>query len=111
MPAPTTRPRENPSMSSGTRSTSDSRPLRILMVAPTPYFSDRGCHVRIYEEAKALQAQGHRLLIVTYHLGRDMDGIETLRIPTVPWYRKTSAGPSWHKPYLDVLLFFRALKA
>lgn len=78
------------------------------MLAPTPYFSDRGCHVRIYEEAKALTALGHRVCIVTYHLGRDMPGVEVIRIPGIPWYNKLEAGPSWHKPYLDVLLMLKA---
>ncbi len=82
--------------------------LRILMLAPTPYFSDRGCHVRIYEEARALIRRGHDVRIVTYHLGRDMTDIPTRRIPAVPWYRKLAAGPSWHKPYLDLLLFCTA---
>lgn len=84
--------------------------MRILMIAPTPYFSDRGCHVRIFEEARALRSRGHEVHIVTYHLGRDVGGIPVTRIPRIPWYRKTEAGPSWHKPYLDVLLFFTALR-
>lgn len=79
------------------------------MIAPTPYFSDRGCHVRIYEEAKALKACGHKVVIVTYHLGRDVDDIPVVRIPNIPWYRKLSAGPSWHKPYLDVLLLYKTI--
>ncbi len=83
--------------------------MRILMLAPTPYFADRGCHVRIYEEARALVRRGHDVRIVTYHLGRDLPGIPTFRIPSMPWYRKLAAGPSWHKPYLDILLFFKAL--
>jgi glycosyltransferase involved in cell wall biosynthesis len=81
------------------------------MLAPTPYFADRGCHVRIYEEARALSDLGQEVRIVTYHLGRDLPGIATCRIPPVPWYRKLAAGPSWHKPYLDILLFFTALRA
>lgn len=85
--------------------------LKILMLAPTPFFADRGCHVRIYEEARALIALGHEVCIATYHLGRDMEGIPTVRIPPVPWYGKLAAGPSWHKPYLDILLFFTALAA
>lgn len=80
------------------------------MLAPTPYFSDRGCHVRIYEEARILLAMGHQVRIVSYHLGRDMADIPTDRIVHIPWYDKLSAGPSWHKPYLDILLFFKALK-
>lgn len=82
--------------------------LKILMLAPTPYFSDRGCHVRIYEEARALVALGHEVCIVTYHLGRDMPGVKVVRIPQVPWYNKLEAGPSWHKPYLDFLLLLKA---
>jgi glycosyltransferase involved in cell wall biosynthesis len=86
-----------------------SEKLKILMIAPTPYFADRGCHVRIYEEARALTGLGHDVRVATYHHGRDMPGIPTFRIPAVPWYKKLSAGPSWHKPYLDLLLFFKAL--
>jgi glycosyltransferase involved in cell wall biosynthesis len=85
--------------------------LKILMIAPTPFFSDRGCHVRIYEEARALIDLGHDVRIVTYHLGRDMEGIPTVRIGQIPWYKKLSPGPSWHKPYLDILLFFKALSS
>lgn len=81
------------------------------MIAPTPYFSDRGCHVRIYEEAKALKARGHDVVIVTYHLGRDLGDIPVVRILNIPWYGKLSAGPSWHKPYLDILLLYKALVA
>lgn len=79
------------------------------MIAPTPFFADRGCHVRIYEEARAVQSLGNTVEIVTYHIGRDLPGITTHRIPQIPWYSKLEAGPSWHKPYLDVLLIFKAL--
>jgi len=79
------------------------------MLAPTPYFSDRGCHVRIYEEARALVDQGCDVRIVTYHIGRDMPGITTERITNIPWYQRLSAGPSWQKPFLDILLLFKAL--
>lgn len=90
--------------------TTPDRPLRILMLAPTPYFSDRGCHVRIFEEARALLALGHRVRVVTYHLGRDLAPVPVDRTVAVPWYRKTGAGPSWHKPYLDLLLLLTALR-
>src|SRR5665647_3537086 len=79
------------------------------MIAPTPYFADRGCHVRIYEEARALTKLGHEVCIVTYHLGRDMPGVRVVRTAVVPWYSKLEAGPSWHKPYLDLLLLWKAV--
>jgi glycosyltransferase involved in cell wall biosynthesis len=74
------------------------------MVAPTPYFADRGCHVRIYEEARALRARGHDVRLVTYPLGRDLPGIPTYRTMGVPGYNKLAAGPSIYKPLLDLLL-------
>ncbi|SJZ70125.1 Glycosyltransferase involved in cell wall bisynthesis [Trichlorobacter thiogenes] len=86
------------------------KPLRILMIAPTPYFSDRGCHVRIYEEAKALMALGHQVKIVSYHLGRDLEPVPVERTLPIPWYSKHEAGPSWHKPYLDLLLLCTSLR-
>ncbi|MCU0612691.1 MAG: glycosyltransferase family 4 protein [Candidatus Eisenbacteria bacterium] len=82
---------------------------RVLGIAPTPFFSDRGCHVRILEEAHALQALGHQVTICAYHLGRDPAGLVVHRIPRIPWYSKLDAGPSWHKYYIDMLLTVRAL--
>ena len=46
------------------------------MVAPTSFFLDYGCHVRILEEARALQALGHKITILTYYLGRDLLDLE-----------------------------------
>ncbi len=86
------------------------KPLRILMIAPTPYFSDRGCHVRIYEEARALLALGHQVTVVSYHLGRDLEPVPVERTVSIPWYSKYEAGPSWHKPYLDLLLLCTSLR-
>ncbi|MDK9718579.1 MAG: glycosyltransferase family 4 protein [Trichlorobacter sp.] len=86
------------------------KPLRILMIAPTPYFSDRGCHVRIYEEARALMALGHQVRIVCYHLGRNLEPVPVERTLAIPWYSKHEAGPSWHKPYLDLLLLCTSLR-
>ncbi len=82
--------------------------LRVLMIAPTPFFADRGCHVRILGEAKALLRRGHEVVICTYHHGQDISGIATRRIFNIPWYQKLEAGPSWHKLYLDFFLLIRA---
>jgi glycosyltransferase involved in cell wall biosynthesis len=81
---------------------------RVLMIAPTPFFADRGCHVRIYEEARALQAMGCQIEVCTYHLGDDRPGLPTHRTPRIPWYNKLSAGFTWHKLYADLLLLFKA---
>jgi glycosyltransferase involved in cell wall biosynthesis len=82
------------------------RTYRILAVAPTPFFVDRGGHVQIYEQARALQKLGNTVELCTYHLGRDMPGLTTHRIRQVSWYTKTDAGPAYGKLYLMFLLFF-----
>ncbi len=83
--------------------------MKILMIAPVPFFNDRGCSVRIYEEAMALQRRGHIVKIISYHLGADMPGLDIVRIPNIPWYQKIEAGPSWHRFYLDALVLVKAL--
>jgi glycosyltransferase involved in cell wall biosynthesis len=85
-------------------------PYRILAIAPTPFFVDRGGHVQIYEQARALQGLGNALELCTYHIGRDMEGIKTYRIPYLPWYQKLDAGPSYHKLYLMGLLFALSMR-
>jgi len=82
--------------------------MNILMIAPTPFFADRGCHVRILEEAKALKSLGNQVTICTYHNGRDIQGIDTERIPRIPWYNKLEAGPSYHMLYIDFLIFIKS---
>lgn len=82
---------------------------RILMIAPTPFFADRGCHVRILGEAHALIALGNEVILCTYGLGRDVDGIPIERSLAIPWYKKLSAGPSVHKFYIDFFLLLKVL--
>ncbi len=79
------------------------------MIAPTPFFADRGCHVRILGEVRALQRAGCDVTVCTYHHGRDVEGVRTARIPAVPGYRKLSAGPSNAKYVADPLLLLRSL--
>ncbi|MEI2692194.1 MAG: glycosyltransferase [Anaerolineae bacterium] len=43
--------------------------MRLLALAPTGFFADYGCHVRIRGQMAALQARGHTVRIVTYPSG------------------------------------------
>lgn len=84
---------------------------RILMVAPTSFFGDYGCHVRILEETLALQKLGHSLRIVTYPRGRDLPHIDIERTMPIPWRVEYEVGSSRHKLGLDVFLTSRVLRA
>lgn len=82
---------------------------RILMIAPTSFFLDYGCHVRILEEAQALLAQGMDVRIVTYYMGRDWPGLDIVRSAPTPWRADYEVGSSRHKIAFDMLLSLRAL--
>lgn len=85
-----------------------SKKRKVLNIVPTPFFADRGCHMRILGEMKALAKYGYQNIIVTYHNGRDLEGLDIRRIINIPWYKKLEAGPSIHKFYIDLILFFKA---
>jgi glycosyltransferase involved in cell wall biosynthesis len=79
------------------------------MIAPTSFFLDYGCHVRILEEARILRRLGHEVTVVTYHLGRDLPGIEIIRSQPPPWRAEYEVGSSLHKIAFDLLLGWRLL--
>jgi glycosyltransferase involved in cell wall biosynthesis len=85
--------------------------MRVLMIAPTPFFGDRGCHVRILEQVRALRRHGVEVLLATYHLGRDVPDVRTVRTLRLPWVRRLPVGFSVHKPGLDLLLLITAARA
>jgi glycosyltransferase involved in cell wall biosynthesis len=78
--------------------------LNILMLSPTMFFADYGAHVRILEETRALQKLGHRVTILAYPNGRDIEGITVRRCWGVPFNYRVIVGSSRHKIYLDMLL-------
>jgi len=89
-----------------------SRPRKVyhvLMIAPTSFFADYGCHVRILEEALVLQKLGNRVTICTYHNGRDIAGLDIRRTVSIPWRTTYEVGSSRHKIGFDVLLLQNAL--
>lgn len=85
-------------------------PRRVLMIAPTSFFSDYGCHIRIAQEAHELQRRGHVVRVATYHNGDDVVGLDIVRSWDVPWVKRAVVGSSRHKLYLDVALSWRSLQ-
>jgi glycosyltransferase involved in cell wall biosynthesis len=83
---------------------------RVLMVAPTSFFLDYGCHVRILEEARVLQALGHQVTLITYYLGRDLANLEIVRTRPTPWRADYEVGSSLHKLAFDAFLGWTGLR-
>ncbi len=86
------------------------RQRRVLMVAPTSFFADYGCHVRILEEARVLRRLGQRVTIVTYSNGQSPGDLAVRRTVAIPWRRDYEVGSSRHKLALDLLLAWTTLR-
>ena len=90
-------------------SNADQPALRILMIAPTSFFADYGCHVRILEETRVLQQMGHAVTVAAYRNGGDVEGVEIERTLPIPWRREYEVGSSRHKIAFDLLLGLKIL--
>ncbi len=82
----------------------------VLMIAPTPFFGDRGCHVRILEEIRALQNVGARILLLTYPAGNDVPDVDVRRLESLGFLCNEKVGPQWGKLLLDAALGMKSLK-
>lgn len=82
---------------------------RVLMIAPTSFFLDYGCHVRILEEARVLERLGHQVTVITYYLGRDLPDLEIVRTRPTPWRADYEVGSSLHKIAFDAFLGWTGL--
>ncbi len=82
---------------------------KVLMIAPTSFFADYGCHVRILEEALILRQMGNAVTICTYHNGRDIADLDIRRTMPIPWRADYEVGSSRHKIGFDALLLLKAL--
>ncbi|MFX0206753.1 MAG: glycosyltransferase family 4 protein [Candidatus Hodarchaeota archaeon] len=76
------------------------------MIAPTLFYSNYGCSIRIFNEAEVLTKLGCRVKICTYCKGYDIGGLDIERIPFTP--RFLEPGPSYHRLYLDFLLLLKS---
>ncbi|PYR78079.1 MAG: hypothetical protein DMF86_06850 [Acidobacteria bacterium] len=87
-------------------------PMRILMIAPEPFFEPRGTPFSEYHRIRALLELGHTVDLVTYPFGRDvaMPGLRVFRCARPPFIRNVRIGPSPAKIPLDLTLTVTALR-
>ena len=85
--------------------------MRILLVAPQPFYQERGTPIAVRMLIEVLCGQGHAVDLLTYHEGAnlDIDGLRILRTPALPGLRHVPIGISWKKLVCDLLLSARLL--
>jgi len=86
--------------------------MKILMLAPQPFFQPRGTPISVYFRLQALADMGHEVDLVTYHRGEDrhFPGLKINRIPSLFFIKKIKVGPSIAKIPLDFLVFCSTLR-
>ena len=86
--------------------------MRILMVAPQPFFQPRGTPFSEFYRIRAMTELGHTVDLVTYPIGEDvsMPGLRIHRALRLPGVRNVRIGPSLVKLPLDALVFASSLR-
>ena len=81
------------------------------MLAPQPFYQERGTLIAVDLLIRAMTERGHRVDLLTFHLGADRPrpGLEIHRIR--PWPRPAQVRPglSLNKLWCDVFLFFKMI--
>jgi hypothetical protein len=87
--------------------------MRILMIAPEPFFEPRGTPFSEYHRIRALLDLGHTVDLVTYPFGKDvtLPGLRVFRCARPPLMTGIGIGPSWKKVPLDLALLATASRA
>lgn len=85
--------------------------MKILMIAPQPFFEPRGTPISVRQRLTGLSQLGHQVDLATYHLGEDVNlpGVKIFRTPVISKINALKVGPSLQKIPLDFLLILKSV--
>lgn len=83
--------------------------MNILLLAPQPFFQNRGTPIAVKILAEVLGKNGHRVHLLTYHEGENihLENVFIHRIPNIPFIKNIPPGFSVKKIICDVILFLK----
>jgi glycosyltransferase involved in cell wall biosynthesis len=86
--------------------------MRILFLAPQPFFQSRGTPIAARSLLEFLAEQGHDVDVLTYFEGDDtaIPGVRVHRIPRIPGVRNVRPGFSWQKVVCDLVMLVMAVR-
>jgi len=86
--------------------------MKILMIAPEPFFEPRGTPFSEYHRIRALLELGHTVDLVTYPFGKDvtMAGLRIFRCLKPPFVNDVRIGPSLAKVPLDAAIAITSIR-
>jgi len=83
--------------------------MKILVIAPQPFYQERGTPIAVDLLVKALSERGDTIDLLTFHEGtdRDYERLRIIRIKPFPDVENLRPGFSIKKLYCDAFLLFR----
>lgn len=81
--------------------------MNILLLAPHPFYQDRGTPIRVNLVSQVLSERGEQIDVVTYHEGETItyNNVNIYRIPNISFIRNIRPGLSWKKLICDFIMF------
>jgi len=85
--------------------------MKILLLAPHPFYQERGTPIAVDLLLKSLSSAGHQIDLITFHEGldRNYEGVKTHRIKPLGNVAHVRPGFSAKKIYLDFFVFLKFL--
>ena len=86
--------------------------MRVLVIAPHPFFEERGTPIAVRAVLESLSELGHELHVLTYHIGQEVQipNCHVHRIPRIPGVADVPPGLSFKKLLCDAVLSAKSLK-
>jgi glycosyltransferase involved in cell wall biosynthesis len=86
--------------------------VRILVLAPHPFFQARGTPLAVRTVLEFLSARGHQIDVLTFHEGEDVEiaNCRIHRTGRLPWIRNIRPGFSMKKVICDAFMFAKCLR-
>src|SRR5262249_56769041 len=87
--------------------------MKILFLAPQPFFQERGTPIAVRLALEVLaERRADQIDLLTYHEGEPVTipGVTVHRIPAPTWLRNITPGISLRKLLCDLIFFFCALR-
>jgi glycosyltransferase involved in cell wall biosynthesis len=83
--------------------------MRILLIAPQPFFAQRGTPINVRQMVQTLSEAGHEVHLATYPMGEavEMPNLIVHRAWPLPGVHTVPIGFSWRKVALDAMLALR----
>ncbi len=80
--------------------------MKILVIAPEPFFTPRGTPFSVYYRTLISSQLGHKIDLLTYGQGADVQisGLNIIRIPRFFRSSQIKVGPSLYKLFLDIFM-------